>query len=86
MVALTEEDAANAGIRVDPKNYEDVGRGAAGFVRGQRTSIASIEIGGKRATNVRGAVIQGADQSLLGQSYLSQLRSVEMTADEMILR
>jgi aspartyl protease family protein len=86
MVALTEEDAAHVGINVDPKNYEDVGRGVAGVVRGQRTTIDSIEIGGKRANYVRGAVIEGGDQSLLGQSYLAQLRSVEITGDEMILR
>jgi aspartyl protease family protein len=85
-VALTEEDAAHVGIRLDPARYEDVGRGASGVVRGQFTSIASIEIGGKRVANLRGAVIQGGEQSLLGQSYLAQLSSVEIRGDEMVLR
>jgi predicted aspartyl protease len=31
-------------------------------------------------------VIDGADISLLGQNYLSQIRSVQMAGDEMILR
>jgi aspartyl protease family protein len=86
MVALTEEDAAHVGIRIDPKDYEDIARSASGIARGARTPIASIEIGGKRALEVRGAVVEGAEQSLLGQSYLSQLRSVEIRGDEMILR
>jgi len=85
-VALTEEDAERVGIKLDPSNYREIGRGASGPVNGQLTRIASIEIEGKRVENIRGAVLQGSDVSLLGQSYLSRLRSVEMSGEEMILR
>ena len=40
----------------------------------------------KRVSNVRGAVLQGSEVSLLGQSYLSRIRSVEMSGDYMVLR
>ena len=85
-VALTPEDAERVGIDVDPSNFEEVGRGVSGPVRGQRASIDSVEIGGKRVTDVRGAVIEGADISLLGQSYLSRLREVRISGDTMVLR
>ncbi len=86
MVALTPEDAERAGVDFDPARFEPVARGAAGIVEGQLATIDSIEIEGKRVANVRGAVIEGADISLLGQSYLNRIGSVEMSDGVMILR
>ncbi len=86
MVALTPEDAERAGVEFNPARFEPVARGASGLVRGQHATIDSVEIDGKRVTNVRGAVIEGADISLLGQSYLSRIGSVEMSEDIMVLR
>jgi aspartyl protease family protein len=85
-VALTTEDADRIGHKVSPSSFEIVGEGAGGPVRGQRLMIDSVEIEGKRVTNVRGVVLEGLGQSLLGQNYLSRMGSVEMTADEMIIR
>ena len=85
-VALTEEDARRVGEAFSKDRYETVGTGASGPVSGQQLRIDSIEIEGKRVSNVRGAVIQGLDISLLGQTYLSRMGSVEMTADEMVIR
>ena len=85
-VALTER-GCGADRRIFSKsNYQTVGTGASGPVSGQQLRIDNIEIEGKRVTNVRGAVIQGLDISLLGQTYLSRMGSVEMTADEMVIR
>ena len=86
MVALTPEDAERAGVDFDPSRFEPVARGASGLVQGQHATIDSIEIEGKRVTNVRGAVIEGADISLLGQSYLNRIGAVEMSDGIMILR
>lgn len=86
MVALTPEDAERAGVEFDPARFEPVARGASGLVQGQHATIGSIEIDGKRVANVRGAVIEGADISLLGQSYLNRIGSVEMSDGIMILR
>ena len=85
-VALTAEDAARIGDDAKSGGDEIVGEGAGGPVRGHRLTIASIEIEGKRVENVRGVVLEGLSQSLLGQNYLSRMGSVEMTADEMIIR
>jgi aspartyl protease family protein len=85
-VALTEDDAKRAGVRFDPADFDYVGQGAAGPIQGQRVNLASVVLDGKERLHVSGAVLQGADLSLLGQSYLSRLRSVEMRGDEMILR
>ena len=86
MVALTEEDARRVGESFSKANYETVGSGASGPVSGQDIRIDSIEIEGKRVSNVRGAVIEGLDISLLGQAYLSRMGSIEMTANEMVIR
>jgi aspartyl protease family protein len=85
-VALTTEDADSIGEKISPDSFEFVGEGAGGPVRGQRLMIDSIEIEGKRVNDVRGVVLEGLGQSLLGQNYLARMGSVEMTADEMIIR
>ena len=84
-VALTTEDAARIGEKVPPSSFSVVGEGAGGPVRGERLTIESIEIEGKRVENVRGVVLEGLGQSLLGQNYLSRMGSVVMTGDEMII-
>ena len=85
-VALTVEDARRAGVRFDPASFEVIGQGAAGPVRGQQTHLSSVELDGKERLHVRAAVLEGADISLLGQSYLSRLGSIQMQGDMMVLR
>lgn len=85
-VALTEEDARRAHVDFDPNQFEVVGRGAAGDVRGQRVQIASLELDGKHASDVRAVVIDGGDISLLGQTYLRNLNEVQIKGDTMTLR
>jgi aspartyl protease family protein len=86
VVALTEADARAAGVFVDPSQYRVVGRGAGGPVRGQPVTLASLELDGKRAVDVDAVVLEGAGQSLLGQSYLRRLGSVAINGDTMTLR
>jgi aspartyl protease family protein len=85
-VALTVDDARRAGIAVSPGTFEIVGTGASGPVRGQRVTLERIDIDGKSVSNLQAAVVEGLETSLLGQSYLSQLASVEMSGDSMVLR
>ena len=85
-VALTEKDARRVGIAFSPSEFEEVGQGAAGPIRGKLVSIKSVEVDGKKVTNVRGVVLQGSELSLLGQSYLSRIGEVEMRGDYMVLR
>jgi aspartyl protease family protein len=84
-VALTEEDARRVGVAVPASQYEYVGMGAGGPIRGANVTIKRISLDGKKADDVHGAVIQGAGISLLGQAYLSRLGSVEMSGDYMRL-
>jgi aspartyl protease family protein len=85
-VALTMEDARRAHVAFDPNQFEVVGRGAGGDVRGEEIHIDNIVLDGKRATNVSGVVLEGADVSLLGHTYLRRLSNVQIKGDQMILR
>jgi aspartyl protease family protein len=85
-VALTEADARRAGVPFDPASFEVIGQGAAGPIRGEEMHLRSVELDGKERLHVRAVVIEGGDISLLGQTYLSRLNSVQMSGEEMILR
>ena len=85
-VALTIEDARRIGIPVDPASFEVVGTGASGPVRGQPIHLDSVELEGRRISGVSGAVLEGLEQSLLGQSYLSRIDSITMNGDYLTLR
>jgi aspartyl protease family protein len=85
-VALTVEDARRIGIRFNPADFEVIGSGASGPVRGVPIMIDSVSLGGKEVRTLRGAVLEGLGVSLLGQAYLSRISSVTMTGREMILK
>ena len=85
-VALTIEDARRSGIAVDPASFEVVGTGASGPVRGQFVQLSSVELEGRRVAGVSGAVLEGLEQSLLGQSYLSRIGSITMNGEYLTLR
>lgn len=84
-VALTEEDAERVGLHFSPSEYEPVGMGAAGPIRGKLVTLDRVSLDGKEARDVHGAILQGSTLSLLGQAYLSKLGSVEMSGDYMRL-
>ena len=85
-VALTTEDAKRAGIAFSPAEFDYVGEGASGPVRGKLVTIDEIDIDGKKVEDVSGAVLEGSNLSLLGQSYLSRMGEVQMRGDYMVLR
>jgi aspartyl protease family protein len=85
-VALTVDDARRIGIAFSPDEFSTVGSGASGPVRGKQLTLDRVSLDGKEARAVRGAVLEGLDISLLGQSYLSRLSAVEMRGDSMRLR
>ena len=85
-VALTVADAQRIGIAVNPAAFEVVGTGASGPVRGQRIHLDSVELEGRRVSGVSGAVLEGLEQSLLGQSYLSRIGSITMNGEYLTLR
>ena len=85
-VALTVEDAQRVGIPFDPSEFEYVGEGASGPIRGKLVTLDEVDVDGKKVANVRGAILEGSELSLLGQSYLSRMGEVQMRGDYMVLR
>lgn len=85
-VALTEADARRIGIPLDPANYGVIGSGASGEVRGQFVTLGSVSLDGKRVEQIPGAVLEGSEVSLLGQSFLSRMGHIEIVGDRMVIR
>jgi aspartyl protease family protein len=85
-VALSEADAQRIGIPFSTAEFQVIGSGASGPVRGKMLDFDSVSVDGKDIRGVRGAVIEGLDVSLLGQTYLSRIGSVQMSGDTMTLR
>lgn len=86
MVALTLDDARKIGIPVDPTKFTIIGEGASGPVRGQRVVLASVDIDGIKAENVRGVILESSTLSLLGQSYLGSVDQVSIAGDYLSLK
>ncbi|HYJ29090.1 MAG TPA: TIGR02281 family clan AA aspartic protease [Allosphingosinicella sp.] len=86
MVALTVEDAKRLGVRFDEADFQIVGSGASGAVRGQMVTLDRVVVEGREVRGVSGAVLEGLPISLLGQSFLTRIGTVEMSGDNMILR
>ena len=85
-IALTLDDAKSIGIDVSPEDFRYVGQGAGGPVRGQPVMLDRVAIGGRVVTNAHAAVIEGLSISLLGQSVLTQLGTLEMNDRQLIIR
>jgi aspartyl protease family protein len=85
-VALTKADAQRIGIPFSESEFDVVGTGASGPVRGKLIELERIDLDGKEVRRVRGAVLEGLDISLLGQTYLSRIGGVQMSGDQMVLR
>jgi len=84
MVALSADDAERANVPLG--DQVGIARGVGGDVEMTPVRIDSVAVGGLTARAVRGAVVETLDTSLLGQSFLSQLQSVEISGDTMTLR
>ncbi len=83
-VALTREDAQRAGIPIGSERAAAMGAGGAFEVT--PVTIDRIAIGALTATQVEGAVADELAVSLLGQSFLSRVGTVEISGDRMVMR
>ena len=84
MVALTPADAQRAGIALPSERA--TARGAGGAVEVMPVTIERIAAGPLEARGVRGAVARELPVSLLGQSFLERVGTVEISGDRMVLR
>jgi aspartyl protease family protein len=85
-IALTRDDARRAGLAVSAGMFDVVAEGASGEVKGEWVTLDSVKLGREEAMQVPAVILDGGQQSLLGQSFLQQFSSVEIKGDRMLLR
>ena len=86
LVALTEEQAADIGLNLNPDDFQPVMQTASGVGYGAQVTLDEVEIGGTSLSNVQAVVVRGLTVNLLGQSVLKQLGAVELKGDTMVIR
>lgn len=84
--ALTEADAQAIGLKVDPSQYQAIGDGASGIVRGQYVELKTIDLNGIRQQDAKAVVVAGASVSLLGQPFLEKVDEIVIRNGEMHLK
>jgi aspartyl protease family protein len=84
MVALTAADAQRAGIALPSERL--TAQGAGGAIEVVPVTIERIAFGPLEARGVEGAVARELPISLLGQSFLSRVGTVQISGDRMTLR
>jgi aspartyl protease family protein len=85
-VVLPVATARRLNIPFSEREFEVIGSGASGPVRGKTITLDRVSVDGKEVRRVEGAIAEGLDQPLLGQTYLSRLSSVEMSGEYMRLQ
>lgn len=88
LVALTYEDAARAGIFVNPSDFTNLAQTANGTARVAPISISRISIGDITVRNVQAVVSErgASERTLLGMSFLGRLSRVEMRSRTLVLQ
>ncbi len=84
VVVLSAADAQRAGLQLPSER--SVAMGAGGPIEIIPVTLDRVAVGGLEARGVRAAVAESSPVSLLGQSYLERLGSVEIRGDTMVLR
>lgn len=86
-VALTPEDAKAAGINPRTLDYNIRISTANGEGRAARVTLKSVKVGTIRVRNVPAMVVEkGLGVSLLGMTYLGEIKKIEVKNDTMVLR
>lgn len=85
-IALSRDDARTAGLAPSIGMSDVVGEGADGAVRGEYVRLDRVELGPLSAEGMEAVILNGGQQSLLGQTFLSKFKSMEVEGDRMVLR
>lgn len=86
-VILSREDAQRAGIQARPGEFTAIARTAGGQIALKPVTIDRMALGPVDSRNVRAMVAEtDLPVSLLGQSFLERVGTVEITGNEMRLR
>jgi aspartyl protease family protein len=84
VVVLSGQDARRAGLQLSAER--ETAMGVGGPVEVVPVVLDRIAVGGIEARGVQAAVAEELPVSLLGQSYLERVGSVEIRGDTMVLR
>jgi len=84
MVVLTRQDAQRAGIQTP--STRAMAMGVGGPIEVIPVTLDRVAVGGIEARGVQAAIADETPVSLLGQSYLQRVGSVEIRGDRMVLR
>ena len=84
MVVLTRQDAQRAGIQTP--SVRAMAMGVGGPIEVIPVTLDRVAVGGIEARSVEAAIADETPVSLLGQSYLQRVGSVEIRGDTMVLR
>jgi len=85
-IALSREDAQMAGLATSIGMTDVVGQGAGGEVHGEFVQLDRVELGPLSASGLDAVILDGGQQSLLGQSFLRKFGKVQIEEDRMVLR
>jgi aspartyl protease family protein len=87
VIALRESDASRLGVHPSQRDYTAQVKTANGAARAAPVRLDRVEIGGLAVNNVAAIVMpdEMLTENLLGMSFLSQLRRVEMGNGRLVL-
>ncbi len=86
-IVLTPADAGRAGVLPQAAEFHDSAETAGGRTAMARVKLARLVVGPVEQRDVDAAVVgSGLNVSLLGQSWLTQLQSVTISGDRMVLQ
>ena len=85
-IALSQDDAKKAGITVSSSEFELIGQGASGLVRGKEVTLDRIVLNGAEQDGAKAAVVEGTPTSLLGAQFLDTMDEIVIRQGEMTLR
>ncbi len=87
IVALTYRDAQRLGLEPEGLTFDSEIRTAGGVIFGAPVTLDEIRIGRVSVGNVDAVVLSSdLDQSLLGMTFLGELRSYEFRQGQLIIR
>lgn len=87
IVALTYRDAQRLGLKPESLTYDSEIRTAGGVIFGAPVTLEQIRIGRVSVAQVDAVVLSSnLDQSLLGMTFLGELRSYEFRQGQLIIR
>ena len=87
MIALNETSAARFGLRPARGQFNAAVTTANGIVKGARTRLAMVDVGGLVVRDVDALVLpdEALSENLLGLSFLSKLKRFEYANGQMVL-